>query len=238
MKNFNIQGKINSIESLGTLDGPGVRCVVFFQGCGLRCKYCHNPEMWNLNGGRGVSSGELLNEVKRLKPYFGKEGGVTLSGGEPLAQLDFLLEFVRECKNSGINVALDTSGCLLNEKVKEILNYVDIVILDIKYWDEKKYHELTGGKLDDTLKFLDYVNGKKRIWIRQVIFPWTGEKDIEKLAGLLRGKKVERVELLGFHNMAKDKWKKLSLDYEFGDVAGVGVERLKNLQEYLDEKMV
>lgn len=231
-----MKGKINSIESMGTLDGPGVRCVIFFQGCPLRCKYCHNPETWG-SGGKEYSSDKLFSEVLKFKNYFGNKGGVTLSGGEPLMQADFLLEFCQRCKNEGINIALDTSGCLFNEKVMEILKYVDLVILDVKHWNAEEYEKLTGGKIYTTLEFLDYVNGKNKIWVRQVVFPWTTTIDMDELVKILAGKVIEKVELLAFHNMAAEKWEKLGLKYEFTNVENVTSEKLNEMQRELDGKM-
>jgi pyruvate formate lyase activating enzyme len=160
-------GRVSKIETLGLVDGPGVRIVIFLSGCPLRCKYCHNPEMWDINSGKEYTSIELLSIILKYKNYFGNDGGVTFSGGEPLLQSEFLLEVLKLCKENNINTALDTSGCIINE---EVLNYVDLVLLDIKALDNNSYQDLTGKTIDNNLKFLELIkNINKRLWLRCVI---------------------------------------------------------------------
>ena len=152
MENKNIIGNIHSYESFGTVDGPGIRFVLFLQGCPLRCKFCHNPDTWNLTGGKiKESAKETFEKIKKYKGYFGKKGGVTVTGGEPLLQAEFILELFKLCKEEGIHTAIDTSGYIFNDKVKEVLEYTDLVLLDIKAIDEKVYKELTRVELKNTL---------------------------------------------------------------------------------------
>ena len=136
-----IKGRVHSIQSMGTLDGPGVRFVVFLQGCPLRCKCCHNPDTWDFKKGKECSAAELVGRALRYKEYFGSDGGVTLSGGEPLMQDEFAIEFFRLCRENGLNTCLDTSGCVLNEATKELLSLTDRVLLDIKYLSDEEYRE-------------------------------------------------------------------------------------------------
>ena len=154
MENKNIIGNIHSYESFGTVDGPGIRFVLFLQGCPLRCKFCHNPDTWNLTGGKiKESAKETFEKIKKYKGYFGKKGGITVTGGEPLLQAEFVLELFKLCKEEGIHTAVDTSGYIFNDKVKEVLEYTDLVLLDIKAIDEKVYKELTRVELKNTLEF-------------------------------------------------------------------------------------
>ena len=153
-------GRIHSFQSLGTVDGPGVRSVIFMQGCPLRCVCCHNPDTWDFEGGEEMSTEVLVNKVLRYKTYYGNNGGVTVSGGEPLMQADFLVEFFKKLKNYGIHTALDTSGCVLNDTVKELLEYTDIVLLDFKYTNEKDYFEYTKMQMNQAKEFLN-------LWIRK-----------------------------------------------------------------------
>lgn len=146
-------GKINSIESMGLVDGPGVRFVVFMQGCPLRCKFCHNPETWELNGNKdNYTPEELIKKILNYKPYFKRNGGVTFSGGEPLMQKEFLLECLKLCKKNDINTCLDTAGSILD--CEEILKYTDLVLLDIKGTNKKNYEEMTHGNFDNAIKFI------------------------------------------------------------------------------------
>jgi pyruvate formate lyase activating enzyme len=208
-------GRVHSIETLGAVDGPGLRCVVFLQGCPLRCQYCHNPDTWDCGGGTEMSVEEVVARVERSRPYFGKSGGVTLSGGEPLAQPEFAAEVLRRCQELGIHTAVDTSGACWNAAVEEALEYTDLVILDIKHADLAKYSQLTSGELERTLGFLEQVKRLgKPLWVRQVIVPgWNDTEDgARALAALLREvPSLERVELLPYHRMGSKKWEALGL---------------------------
>ena len=180
-----ILGYINSIQSLGTVDGPGIRFVVFMQGCNLRCGCCHNPDTWEITTGKAYTPSEILKKAERCKSYFGENGGITLSGGEPLLQADFSAELFRLCHECGINTCLDTSGSILNDSVKELLNYTDRILLDIKYTNNDMYLKYVGCKLEKPLEFLAYANEKNiPVTIRQVIIPTLNDnaENIEKLA--------------------------------------------------------
>lgn len=226
-------GHIHSYESFGTVDGPGIRFVVFLQGCPLRCKFCHNPDTWNMTGGKIKESVEkTFEKIKKYKSYFGKKGGVTLTGGEPLVQSEFVLELFKLCKKEGIHTALDTSGYIFNEKVKEILKYTDLVLLDIKAIDEKVYKELTGVELKNTLEFANYLKEiKKRTWIRHVVVPEITDKDelLESLAQYIsKLDNVEKVEILPYHRLGEFKYKELGIKYILEGVEELSKDRFNN----------
>ncbi|RKD22413.1 pyruvate formate-lyase-activating protein [Caminicella sporogenes] len=213
-----MKGRIHSVETCGTLDGPGIRFIIFMQGCPLRCQYCHNPDTWKIEDGKEVTVNEIMEEVVKYKSYMKfSGGGITVSGGEPLIQSNFVLELFKKCKEEGIHTALDTSGCIKLENVKEVLNYTDLVLLDIKFFDEVKYKEITGGNLELTIKFAKYLSLiNKPMWVRYVLVPnLTDDLDIiEEMAEFLSTlKSLEKVEILPFHKMGEYKWEKLGYDY-------------------------
>jgi pyruvate formate lyase activating enzyme len=202
-----IKGKISKIETLGLVDGPGIRVVVFLSGCPLRCKYCHNPEMWDINSGKEYTAKELLDVILKYKNYFGVIGGVTFSGGEPLLQSVFLLEVLKLCKENNISTALDTSGCIIN---KEVLKYVDLVILDIKALDNDSYKEMTGRNIENSFGFLKSIQELNiDLWLRCVIIPGINDnkKYIEKLYSYIKNIKFKKIELLPYHTMGVSKYK-------------------------------
>ncbi|MGF6907550.1 pyruvate formate-lyase-activating protein [Fusobacterium sp. PH5-44] len=228
-----ISGKIHSYESFGTVDGPGVRFVLFLQGCPLRCKYCHNPDTWDMNKFKiKREPSEVFGMLKKYKNYFGKKGGVTITGGEPLVQSDFTLELLKLCKKGGIHTAIDTSGYILNDKVKEMLEYVDLVLLDIKTLDEKLHKELTGVMLDpvlDFVKYLELIN--KNVWIRHVIVPEITDNDqlLEQIAAyVFKMKNMEKIELLPYHRLGEFKYKELGIKYPLEGTSELSKERLDN----------
>ena len=215
-------GRIHSLQSLGTVDGPGVRFVVFMQGCPLRCGCCHNPDTWDMNGGTEYEAGEILKRVLRCRDYFGKDGGITVSGGEPLMQAEFVRELFSLCHENGVNTCLDTSGCLLNEKVHALLDETDRVLLDIKYTDADSYRDYVGCPMEKPLAFLDELE-KRRIpaWLRQVIIPGRSddEDNILRLREIARRHTcVERVELLPFRKICQMKYDNLGIPFPFGDL--------------------
>jgi len=215
--------KIHSIESCGTVDGPGIRFVVFTQGCPLRCQYCHNPDTWNMKDGKETSVDELVKEALKYQSYMKfSGGGVTATGGEPLLQADFIKEFFSQLKMHHIHTAIDTSGYIFNEKVKEVLALTDLVLLDIKNFDPHAYKALTGVELQGTLDFLDYLGEiKKPVWIRYVLVPGLTDNidTIEALSKhLSQYTNIERIELLPFHKMGEFKWKELGIDYKLHQV--------------------
>ena len=226
-------GNIHSYESFGTVDGPGIRFVLFLQGCPLRCKFCHNPDTWNISDEKiRERAVETFEKVKKYKGYFGKKGGLTGTGGEPFLQADFILELFKLCKEDGINTVVDTSGYIFNEKVKEVLEYTDLVLLDIKAIDEKVYKELTGVELENTLKFAQYLKEKgKRVWIRHVIVPGITDNDelLNRLAEYVSNlDNVEKVELLPYHKLGEFKYKELGMKYVLEGVEELSKERLEN----------
>ena len=231
-----ILGNIDSFESMGLVDGPGVRFVVFMQGCPLRCAYCHNPETWSDEKKIQMTPSDLVKKILKYKPYFGDEGGVTFSGGEPLHQPEFLLEALKECKKNGIHTCLDTSGA--GENYDEILDYCDLIILDVKELDEEKYKKLTGQNMDWFKNFLKKCQEKhKKMWLRQVIVP--GYNDIEESVLKLKDfasklHNIEKVELLPYHSMAKEKYKKLGIKYRLENVLDMNKEKCKKLEKLLN----
>ena len=214
-------GKISSYENLGTVDGPGIRFVLFMGGCPLRCQYCHNPESWFLDRCKEYSVEDIVKLVEKNKSYYMVNGGVTISGGEPLVQLDFLIELCRVLKENGYNVAIDTSGYLFNweniDKFDELIKWVDLFLLDIKQINPNKHKKLTGVSNESVLKFARYLdrNGKK-VWIRYVLVPdlTDNELDMFRLRDFIDSLgNVDRVEVLPYHNMGIEKYKKLGIDY-------------------------
>lgn len=219
-----IVGKLHSFESCGTVDGPGIRFIVFTQGCPLRCKYCHNPDTWKLENAKYERSVDFtMNEIIKYKPFFRNGGGLTITGGEPFVQMEYIKELLKRGKKEGIHTAIDTSGYIFNEGVKEVLKYTDLVLLDIKSIDAKIYKELTSVELENTLKFARYLSDiKKPVWIRHVIVPGITDKkeNLERLADyILTLNNVEKVELLPFHQLGVHKWEEMNLEYKLKDVS-------------------
>ncbi len=236
-----ITGKLHSFESCGTVDGPGIRFIVFTQGCPLRCKYCHNPDTWKLKDAKYERTTEfVMNEIKKYKNFFLNGGGVTITGGEPLMQPDFVEELLKECRKEEIHTAIDTSGYVFNERIKEILELVDMILLDIKCMDEKEYKELTGVELEPTLKFAKYLEKiGKPVWLRHVLVPGITDRDeyLIKLADFIKDmKNVEKVEILPFHKMGEYKWKELGLKYQLYKVESPTKERVENAKKIFKDR--
>ncbi len=214
-----MKGYISSYETLGGVDGPGIRFVVFFSGCNLRCKYCHNPETWEEKSGYEVKAKDFFEKIKRYKSYFGKSGGVTFSGGEPLLQSAFLKKLILMCREEGIHTAIDTSGSLDTKEAYEVSLLADLIILDIKMISNHLYQFYIGTSLDKVIKYLKFINeNKKKIWIRNVIVPGVNddEKSILKLKEILKNYKyVEKYEFLPFKNTCQVKYDNLSLPFFF-----------------------
>ncbi len=236
-----ILGRISSIESMGLLDGPGIRFVAFLQGCKLRCKYCHNPETWDVNGRSQITSPEeLIKKISRFKNYFGTDGGVTFSGGEPLLQPEFLLECLKLCKKENIHTCIDTAGVGFGE-YDEILDYTDLVILDIKAVDEREYRELTGQDIKYFNQFLSVTQRKnKKLWLRQVIVPNMND-DREHIVALCefakKLKNVEKVELLPYKTIGVHKYRDLNIPYRLDGVPELSEEKLDELNKILKENL-
>lgn len=229
-----MKGLIHSFESFGTKDGPGIRFVFFLQGCPLRCLYCHNPDTWNMCKVQyEMTPDEAFNEVRKVKAFI--KGGVTISGGEPMLQPDFVASIFKLCKDEGIHTAVDTSGFILNDKVKEVLKYTDLVLLDIKHINPDKYQILTQKPLDPTIKFIKYLEDiDKPIWVRYVLVPGYSddETDLHNWAKYVSGlKNIERVDILPFHQMGMQKWKELNQEYKLAEVNPPSVEQVSKATE-------
>lgn len=231
-----ITGRVHSIQSMGTLDGPGVRFVVFLQGCSLRCKCCHNPDTWSLTQGTVYTAEEIVKKAVRYKEYFGKEGGITLSGGEPMLQAEFADRIFALCRKEGINTCLDTSGCILNSKVLALLNKTDRVLLDIKYTDASLYKENVGCEYDTVLKFLAYLNEKGiPVTLRQVIIPTVNdnEKNILALREIARKYPcVDKTELLPFRKICQTKYDSMGIEFPFKDIPEPTNKDIEDLKKY------
>ena len=212
-------GKIHSFETFGTVDGPGIRFVIFMQGCCLKCKYCHNRDTWSIHSGKMITVEELVKEIIKYKSYMDSSGGgVTVSGGEPLLQTDFICELFKELKKHNIHTAIDTAGSIpVSYEIKELLKYTDLVLLDIKHIDNEKCINLTGAPNKNTLEFAQYLsNLNVPVWIRQVLIPgYTDDKfDLKRLKDFINSlKNVEKIELLPYHDLGKFKWAEFQDEY-------------------------
>ena len=232
-------GRIHSFQSLGTVDGPGVRFVVFFQGCHLRCKCCHNPDTWSFSDGTEYTAEAIVNKVLRYREYFGKKGGITLSGGEPLLQADFAREIFALCHRHGIHTCLDTSGSILNETVKALLSETDRVLLDIKYTSDALYRENVGCTMQSALDFLAYLNEHGiPVTVRQVIIP-TINDDRENMLALKeilrRYPCVDKVELLPFRKICQTKYDGMQIPFPFGHLPAATKAATDELYKILEE---
>lgn len=234
MKESNI-GYIDSIETMGLVDGPGIRFVTFMSGCKLRCLFCHNPETWDTKNAYKITSEELIKKIHKYKSYY-KNGGVTFSGGEPLLQPDFLIETLKKCKMINLHTALDTAGVGIG-KYEEILKYTDLVILDIKALYDESYYKMTGSTMDEFNKFLETVQKlDKKLWIRQVIIPGINDTEeyIISLNNYLKKiKNIEKVELLAYHTLGTLKYKKLNLQYPLEGTKDMSKDKLEELKRLL-----
>ena len=233
-------GRVHSFQSLGAVDGPGIRFVVFFQGCNLRCGCCHNPDTQNTSGGKEITALEIVEKAKRYKEYFGAEGGITLSGGEPILQADFAREIFVLAKSEGLNTCLDTSGSLLNDKIKALLDVCDRVLLDIKYTNDSDYRKYAGCSIDAPLTFLKYLNEKGiKTTVRQVIIPTLNdtEKSVLKLKEIADAHAcVNKVELLPFKKICQVKYDDMKIPFPFKDIPEPTKEKMQELNALLGEK--
>ncbi len=237
-------GRIHSFESFGTVDGPGVRFVVFLQGCPLRCQYCHNPDTWDGKDGKEYSAEEVAARVVRHRGFYGDKGGVTVSGGEPLLQMDFVIELFRLCKERGFNTCADTTGITFNpsdpesvKKHEQLLEVCDLFMLDIKHIDDEKHKQLTGVSNERPLAFAKFLSDHgKRTWIRHVLVPgWTDDdkylKDLRAFLDTLSS--VEKVEVLPYHTMGEVKYEKMGISYPLKGVQPPEKERVENAKALL-----
>ena len=237
------RGFIHSTDSFGSVDGPGVRFVIFLQGCNMRCRYCHNPDTWDMKKGTLYTTDELLEKAMKYRSYWKNDGGITVSGGEPLLQIGFLTELFRKAKANGIHTTLDTSGNPFTReepffsKFEKLMEVTDLVMLDIKHMDEEQHVLLTGQKNDNILDMAKYLSDTgKSMWIRHVLVPERSDRDdylwklhdfIEKLDH------VERVEVLPYHTLGVYKWKELGIPYGLEGIEPPTQERIQNANEIL-----
>jgi pyruvate formate lyase activating enzyme len=236
-------GKIHSFETFGTVDGPGTRFVIFFQGCPLRCKYCHNPDTWEYDGAKEYTVEEVVSEILKYKKYYSK-GGVTATGGEPLVQIDFLIELFKELKKHGLHTAVDTNGFLFDknneDKYLKLLEVTDLFLLDLKHINNEKHLYLTGKSNKNILKFAEFLSdNNKETWIRHVVVPdiTTQEEDLQELKKFIDTlKNVSHVEILPYHTLGVSKYEKMGIDYPLKDISSPDETMVKNIKELLKRR--
>ena len=234
-------GHIHSTESFGAADGPGVRFIVFMQGCHMRCRYCHNPDTWKMGGGDEVTADEILKRALRFKPYWGKDGGITISGGEPLLQIDFVIELFKKAKELGINTCIDTAGNHFTKedpffsKFEELMKYTDLLLLDLKEINPTRHKDLTGfdnSNIIEMAKYLSEIN--KPVWIRHVLVPEHSDfdEDLDALGDFIDTlSNVDRVEILPYHTLGKFKWENLGIPYTLESISPPSAERIENAKQ-------
>ena len=243
MDNKQIKGYVHSLESFGSVDGPGVRYVIFLSGCAMRCQFCHNPDTWKMGQGQEYTADELLSKALRYKVYWGNKGGITVSGGEALLQIDFVTELFRLAKEKGVNTCLDTSGNPFSmeepfkSKFDELMKYTDLFMLDIKHMDDAAHRKLTGQTNQNILEMAAYLSDHgKAMWIRHVLVPGitTEEDELHRLRSFLDTlKTVERVEVLPYHTLGVFKWKELGIPYQLEGVDPPTKEQIDRAKEIL-----
>lgn len=237
-------GRLHSIESFGAVDGPGIRTVFFMQGCPARCLYCHNPDTWNCGGGRTVEVSEIMHWAERGKDYYGADGGVTFSGGEPLMQGKFVLEAMRQLEIHGMKAVIDTSATYIDDYTEDIIAEAQMLLLDVKHSDSGKFREISGCSQDTLLKVFEMADKHDTpLWIRQVIVPGINdtEENIDALADFIyehAGNNLYKAELLGYHTMALHKYEQLGIKYRLEGVEPMDKEKLAVLSRSLDEKIM
>ena len=234
-------GHIHSTESFGAADGPGVRFIVFMQGCHMRCRYCHNPDTWKMDGGDEVTADEILKRALRFKPYWGKDGGITISGGEPLLQIDFVIELFKKAKELGINTCIDTAGNPFTKedpffsKFEELMKYTDLLLLDLIEINPTRHKDLTGfdnSNIIEMAKYLSEIN--KPVWIRHVLVPEHSDfdEDLDALGDFIDTlSNVDRVEILPYHTLGKFKWENLGIPYTLESISPPSAERIENAKQ-------
>ncbi len=235
-----MKGIIHSTESFGAADGPGLRYVIFVRGCRMRCRYCHNPDTWSAEGGEEYSADEVLKKALRYRNYWKKDGGITVSGGEPLLQIDFLTELFKKAKAEGVNTVIDTAGNPFTReepffgKFNELMKYTDLLMLDIKEINPERHKALTGFDNANILDMARYLSEiKKPVWIRHVLVPGHTDfdEDLDALGEFIGSlQNVERVEVLPYHTLGKFKWENLGIKYTLEDVSPPTEERIKNAE--------
>ena len=242
-----MQGYIHSFESFGTVDGPGVRFVVFFQGCPMRCLYCHNPDTWKINDGQQYSAEEVIEKIKRNLPFY-TSGGITASGGEPMMQIDFLIELFELAKENNIHTCLDTSGAIfdsankeLMEKIEKLTSLCDLVMLDIKHIDDEEHKKLTHHTNKNILEFAKFLDDRNvKLRIRHVIVPeiTNTEEQLARLGKFLRDfKNIEKIEVLPYHTLGKAKYENMGMEYPLGDTPQLTDKDAKYALKLIRESM-
>lgn len=233
-----MNGYIHSTESFGAADGPGLRYIIFVRGCRMRCRYCHNPDTWDVNGGEEYTADELLKKAMRYKNYWKKDGGITVSGGEPLLQIDFLIELFKKAKAEGVHTVIDTAGNPFTReepffgKFNELMKYTDLLLLDIKEINPERHKALTGFDNSNILDMAKYLSEiKKPVWIRHVLVPGHSDfdEDLDALGEFIESlDNVEKVEVLPYHTLGKFKWENLGIKYTLDEVSPPTEDRIKN----------
>ena len=241
-------GRINKLETFGSVDGPGVRFVVFTQGCPMRCLFCHNPETWDFKGDKAgsfdISAEDLLKKALRYRSYWGKDGGITVSGGEPLMQMDFLLEFFTLAKAAGVHTCIDTSGVNFVRTepyfstFKQLMEVTDLLLVDLKIIDPKLHKKLTGHSIDHNLDLFRYLDEiQKPIWIRHVLVPGISDNDeyLKKTGDFISTlSNVKKVEVLPYHSLALAKYQEMGIEYPLADTKSPSPDRVKNANRILE----
>jgi pyruvate formate lyase activating enzyme len=234
-----ISGRIHAVQSLGAVDGPGLRSVLFLQGCPLRCVYCHNPDTWDPQEGQEISAEEIVRRLLRYRPYWGESGGVTLSGGEPLLQPEFAREILRLLRAQGIHTALDSSGAGSAAAAESVFAETDLLLLDVKFFTEEDYRSNTGGSLSRTTGMLSLAEQRDLpVWIRHVVVPGMSDNaaSMQKLAALAKGyPNVEKIELLPFRKLCLEKYEALKIPFPLASVPEFPEQRLEELYNWLRE---
>jgi pyruvate formate lyase activating enzyme len=241
------KGYIHSLESFGSVDGPGVRYLIFTTGCAMRCQFCHNPDTWDMKKGTLYTADELLEKAVKFRSYWGKDGGITVSGGEPLLQIDFLTELFKKAKEMGIHTTIDTSGQPFTReepffsKFNQLLEYTDLLLLDIKHIDDEQHKILTGHTNQNILDLARYLSDiKKPIWIRHVLVPERSDKDeyLDQLRAFIDTlDNVEKVEVLPYHTLGVFKWEELGYDYPLEGIDPPTQERIDHAKRVLGASM-
>ncbi len=239
-----MKGYIHQLESFGCADGPGSRFIIFFSGCKMRCLFCHNPDTWNMTKGKLYTAEELLSEAESCKEYWGKKGGITVSGGEPLLQIDFLLELFTKAKERNINTCIDTAGGPFTKQgewfktFQKLMDVTDTLLMDIKHINEQEHIKLTGQSSKNIVEMFRYLDEiKKPIWIRHVLTPGITDNDeyLTQTRDFIRTlHNVYRVEILPYHGLGAIKYKDLSLDYVLKDTESPTEERVLNARKILE----
>ena len=235
---YMIKGKINSIQSMGTLDGPGVRCVIFMQGCNLRCGYCHNPDTWYKDEDIiYLTPKEMLDKALHFKNYWGKKGGITISGGEPLLQAEFCAELFELCHENGVHTCLDTSGSVWNEQVERLLQHTDLVMIDYKMTNEEDYKKYIGCSIEKPVFFMKELAKRGiKTWVRHVVCPTINDdpKNMIKVKEFAELNPLnEKIELLPFHNICQSKYDNLGIEFPFGKIPTPTKEQMAELRELI-----